>query len=91
MDFLNCLLFANIDITVILDGWYGDTSRMYFVGEPSKKAKFLTKITYECLWLGIETVKPGSTTGDIGHAIQKHAGSGSGPAGEGPDQALGNA
>ena len=63
----------NIDITVILDGWYGDTSRMYFVGEPSKKAKFLTKITYECLWLGIETVKPGSTTGDIGHAIQKHA------------------
>ena len=49
------------------------TSRMYFVGEPSKKAKFLTKITYECLWLGIETVKPGSTTGDIGHAIQKHA------------------
>ena len=46
---------------------------MYFVGEPSKKAKFLTKITYECLWLGIETVKPGSTTGDIGHAIQMHA------------------
>ena len=43
----------NIDVTVILDGWYGDTSRMYFVGEPSKKARFLTKITYECLWLGI--------------------------------------
>ena len=63
----------NIDITVILDGWYGDTSRMFFVGEPGKKARFLTKITYECLWLGIETVKPGSTTGDIGYAIQRHA------------------
>ena len=63
----------NIDVTVILNGWYGDTSRMYFVGEPSRKAKFLTKVTYECLWLGIETVKPGSTTGDIGHAIQTHA------------------
>jgi len=63
----------NIDITVILDGWYGDTSRMFFVGEPGKKARFLTKITYECLWLGIETVKPGSTTGDIGYAIQTHA------------------
>jgi methionyl aminopeptidase len=63
----------NIDITVILDGWYGDTSRMFFVGEPSNKAKFLTRITYECLWLGIKTVRPGSTTGDIGHAIQTHA------------------
>ena len=63
----------NIDITVILNGWYGDTSRMFFVGEPGKKARFLTKITYECLWLGIETVKPGSTTGDIGYAIQTHA------------------
>ena len=63
----------NIDITVILDGWYGDTSRMFFVGKPSNKAKFLTKITYECLWLGIETVRPGKTTGDIGYAIQRHA------------------
>ena len=63
----------NIDITVILDGWYGDTSRMFFVGEPSNKTKFLTRITYECLWLGIKTVRPGSTTGDIGHAIQTHA------------------
>ena len=63
----------NIDITVILDGWYGDTSRMFFVGEPSNKAKFLTRITYECLWLGIKTVRPGSTTGDIGHVIQTHA------------------
>ncbi len=63
----------NIDITVILDGWYGDTSRMFFVGNTSKKAKLLTKVTYECLMLGIATVKPGSTVGDIGHAIQVHA------------------
>ena len=63
----------NIDITAILNGWYGHTSRLFFVGTPSKKARFLTKITYECLWLGIETVKPGSTTGDIGYAIQSHA------------------
>ena len=63
----------NIDITVILDGWYGDTSRMYFVGEPPLKAKILTRITYESMMLGIEQVKPGNTTGDIGYAIQKHA------------------
>ena len=63
----------NIDVTVILDGWYGDTSRMYFVGEPSAKAKILTKVTYECMMLGIESVKPGNTVGDIGYAIQKHA------------------
>tara|TARA_B100001540_G_scaffold289700_1_gene285869 strand:+ start:331 stop:1113 length:783 start_codon:yes stop_codon:yes gene_type:complete len=63
----------NIDITVILDGWYGDTSRMYFVGEPPLKAKILTRITYESMMLGIEQVKPGNTTGDIGNAIQKHA------------------
>ena len=63
----------NIDVTVILDGWYGDTSRMFYVGKPSTKAKILTKITYECLMIGIETVKPGKTLGDIGHAIQSHA------------------
>ncbi len=51
----------NIDVTVILDGWYGDTSRMFYVGKPSAKAKILTKITYECLMIGIETVKPGKT------------------------------
>ena len=45
----------NIDVTVILDGWYGDTSRMFYVGKPSAKAKILTKITYECLMIGIET------------------------------------
>ena len=63
----------NIDVTVILDGWYGDTSRMFFVGNTSKNAKLLTKVTYECLMLGIATVKPGNTVGDIGHAIQVHA------------------
>ena len=63
----------NIDVTVILDGWYGDTSRMFYVGKPSAKAKILTKITYECLMIGIETVKPGNTLGDVGFAIQSHA------------------
>ncbi len=63
----------NIDVTVILDGWYGDTSRMFYVGTPSAKAKILTKITYECLMFGIETVKPGNTLGDVGFAIQSHA------------------
>ena len=63
----------NIDVTVILDTWFGDTSRMFFVGNPSNKAKFLTRITYECLMLGIEEVKPGKTVGDIGFVIQKHA------------------
>jgi methionyl aminopeptidase len=61
----------NIDVTVILDGWYGDTSRMYWVGEPSIKAKRLTSVTYQAMMLGIEQVKPGATLGDIGHAIQK--------------------
>ena len=63
----------NIDITVILDGWYGDSSRMYWVGEPSVKAKNLCRVTYECLMLGIEEAKPGNTLGDIGAAIQTHA------------------
>ena len=63
----------NIDVTVILDGWYGDTSRMFYVGKPSAKAKILTKITYECLMIGIKNVKPGKTLGDIGYAIQSHA------------------
>jgi methionyl aminopeptidase len=62
----------NIDVTVIVDGWYGDTSRMYFVGEVPIKAKRLTQVTYEALILGIEQVKPGSTVGDIGYAIQSY-------------------
>lgn len=63
----------NIDVTVIVDGWYGDTSRMFYVGPPSVKAKRLVDITYECLMRGIEQVKPGNTMGDIGYAIQEYA------------------
>jgi len=61
---------VNIDVTVILDGWHGDSSRMYYVGEPSIKAKRLCDVTYEAMMLGIEQVKPGNTIGDIGYAIQ---------------------
>lgn len=60
----------NIDVTVILDGWYGDTSRMFYVGEPSVKAKRLCQVTYDAMMIGIETVKPGAYVGDIGYAIQ---------------------
>ena len=63
----------NIDVTVILDGWYGDTSRMYWVGRPSVKARNLTIVTYDCLMKAIEICKPGTTLGDIGHIIQSHA------------------
>jgi methionyl aminopeptidase len=63
----------NIDVTVILNGWYGDTSRMYFVGTPSVKAKRLCEVTYECLMRGIAVARPGNTLGDIGHAIQSYA------------------
>ena len=63
----------NVDITVIKDGFHGDTSRMFYVGEPSILAKRLTEVTYECMWLGIEQVAPGKHLGDIGHAIQSHA------------------
>lgn len=61
---------VNIDIAVIKDGWYGDTSRMYFVGEPSAQARHLVKTTYEAMSAGIRLVRPGATLGDIGHAIQ---------------------
>jgi len=63
----------NIDITVIKDEYHGDTSKMFCVGASSQHAKRLIDITQECLFLGIEQVKPGTTLGDIGHAIQKHA------------------
>ena len=63
----------NIDVTVILDGWYGDSSRMYWVGTPSVKAQNLTRVTYECLMRAIDIVRPGVTLGDIGHVIQSHA------------------
>jgi methionyl aminopeptidase len=63
----------NIDVTVILDGWYGDTSRMFHVGKPTVKAQKLIETTYECLMDAIEIVKPGMTLGDIGHVIQSKA------------------
>jgi len=64
---------VNIDITVIKDGYHGDTSKMFFVGEPPIVARRVCQIAYECLCIGIEMVKPGMRLGDIGHAIQKHA------------------
>jgi methionyl aminopeptidase len=63
----------NIDITVIKDGFHGDTSRMFAVGEPSIAARRLSEVSFECMWLGIDQVRPGATLGDIGHAIQHHA------------------
>jgi methionyl aminopeptidase len=64
---------VNIDVTVIKDGWHGDTSRMFYVGEPTVQARRLCETTYECMWKGIQVVRPGATLGDIGAAIQKHA------------------
>src|SRR6202012_4057752 len=63
----------NLDVTVIKDGWHGDTSRMYFVGTPSVLAKRLVDTTFEAMMQGIRAVKPGATLGDVGPAIQKHA------------------
>ena len=63
----------NIDVTVIVDGWFGDTSRMYVAGTPSKKAERLIQVTHDALMKGIEAAKPGNTFGDIGHAIQLYA------------------
>jgi methionyl aminopeptidase len=63
----------NIDVTVIVDGWYGDTSRMFLVGDVSIKAERLVKITFDAMMLGIEQIKPGAYFGDIGHAIQSYA------------------
>ena len=60
----------NIDVTVILDGWYGDTSRMFTVGQVSVKAMLLIDVTHECLMKAISVIRPGATLGDIGHAIQ---------------------
>ncbi|MFM8929819.1 MAG: type I methionyl aminopeptidase [Betaproteobacteria bacterium] len=64
---------VNIDVTVIKDGWHGDTSRMFVVGEGSIAAKRLCAITYDAMWRGIAKVKPGARLGDIGHAIQSFA------------------
>jgi methionyl aminopeptidase len=64
---------VNIDVTPILDGWHGDTSRMYLVGDVGIKARKLVQTTYECLMLGIAQARPGNRLGDIAHAIQTHA------------------
>lgn len=64
---------VNIDVTVIKDAYHGDTSKMFFVGEPSILAKRVCRISHECLKLGIEQVRPGAHLGDIGHAIQQYA------------------
>lgn len=64
---------VNLDITTIKDGWHGDTSRMFYVGEPSIQARRLTEVTYECMWKGISVVRAGAHLGDIGAIIQQHA------------------
>ena len=64
---------VNIDVTVIKDGWHGDTSKMFFVGEPSIQAKRLVQVTHESMLRGIAQARPGARLGDIGHAIQSHA------------------
>lgn len=64
---------VNIDVTPLLDGWHGDSSRMYLVGDVPLKARRLVDVTYECLMIGIEQAKPGARLGDIGAAIQAHA------------------
>lgn len=64
---------VNVDVTVIKDGFHGDTSRMMFVGEPSIAARRLCRVAREAMWIGIEMVRPGVHLGDIGHAIQSHA------------------
>jgi methionyl aminopeptidase len=64
---------VNIDVTLILDGWHGDSSRMYVIGEIPRRAERLIEVTYEAMMRGIRTVRPGSTMGDLGHAIQSYA------------------
>ena len=64
---------VNIDVTVILNGWHGDTSRMYAIGEQKRKSMRLMDITFDAMWRGINAIKPGATLGDLGHAIQAYA------------------
>ena len=64
---------VNIDVTPILDGWHGDSSRMFFVGRPKVKARKLVEVTYEAMMRGIAAIRPGATLGDVGHAIQEYA------------------
>ena len=70
---LNSGDIINIDITVILNGWHGDTSRMFFIGKKNIKSEKLVEVTFNSMWEGIKKVKPGNTLGDIGNAIQKYA------------------
>ena len=63
---------VNVDVTLILDGWHGNSSRMYAVGEIPRRAERLIEVTYEAMMRGIAVIKPGATTGDIGHAIQTY-------------------
>ena len=63
----------NVDVTVIKDGYHGDTSRMFFVGTPPIQARRLVDVTYEAMWKGIRAIVPGAHLGDIGHTIQRHA------------------
>ena len=63
---------VNVDVTLILDGWHGDSSRMYTIGEVPRRAERLIEVTYEAMMRGIAAVRPGGTTGDIGHAIQTY-------------------
>jgi methionyl aminopeptidase len=64
---------VNVDVTVIKDGYHGDSSRMFCVGPPSIQARRLCETTYEAMWKGIRAVRPGAHLGDIGHAVQRHA------------------
>ncbi len=64
---------VNVDVTVIKDGFHGDTSKMFYIGEPSIQAQRLVQVTHECMLKGIAMVRPGTRLGDIGHAIQQHA------------------
>ncbi|MDU0810821.1 MAG: type I methionyl aminopeptidase [Burkholderia sp.] len=64
---------VNIDVTIIKNGYFGDTSRMFIIGEGSVLSRHLVQTTYECMWLGIEQVKPGAHLGDIGYSIQRYA------------------
>ena len=64
---------VNVDVTPILDGWHGDSSRMYLIGEVSLRSRRLVEVTYECLMLGIEQARPGNHMGDVANAIQRHA------------------
>ena len=62
----------NIDVTAVLDGWHGDTSRMYVAGQPGTRARVLLDVTYEALMRGVAAIRPGATLGDVGHAIQSY-------------------